>query len=104
MEDAHKMIAGSELRGTPEETEVLLVEAIRLTVDEYRHRPEIHPALITQKECFPCKTEGGFIPNAIGGMYRAFVRVHSGRILQSSPELIINNTGVRIIISSSRCE
>ena len=77
MNDSHKMIAGSELWGTPYEAEVLLVEAIGLTVDEYRHRPEVHSTLITQKECFPCKTEGGFISNAIGCVYRAFVRVHS---------------------------
>ena len=40
------MIAGRELRGTPHEVEGLLVEAIWLIVNGYRHRPEIPPALI----------------------------------------------------------
>ena len=65
MDDSHKMIAGREFRGTPHKGEVLLVEAISLIVNEYCHRPEILPALIAQKESFPCKAEGGFIPNAI---------------------------------------
>ena len=64
MDDSHKMIAGRQLRGTPQEVEGLLVEAIWLTINEYRHHPAIFPALIAQTESFPCKTEGGFIPNA----------------------------------------
>ena len=44
MDDSHKMIAGRELRGTLHEVEGLLVEAIWLTVNEYRHRPETLPA------------------------------------------------------------
>ena len=64
MDDSHKMIAGRELRGTPHEVEGLLVEVIWLIINEYRHRPETLPALIAQKEPFPCKAEGGFIPNA----------------------------------------
>ena len=63
MDDPHKMIAGRELRGTPGEVEGFLMEAIGLIVNEYRHYPEIPPALIAQNETFPCKTEGGFIPN-----------------------------------------
>ena len=76
MDDAHKMIAGSEFRGTPHEVEGLLVEAIGLTVNEYCHRPETPPALIAQIESFPSKTERGFTPDAIGGMDGAFVLVH----------------------------
>lgn len=64
MDDSHKMIAGRQLRGTPQEVEGLLVEAIWLIVNDNRHDPEILPALIAQTESFPCKTEGGFIPNA----------------------------------------
>jgi hypothetical protein len=45
MDDAHKMIAGRELWGTPHEIEGLLVEAIGLIINEYRHRPESLPAL-----------------------------------------------------------
>ena len=40
MDDSHKMITGREFRGTPEEVESLLVEAIWLIVNEYHHRPE----------------------------------------------------------------
>ena len=65
MDDPHKMIAGRQLRGTPHKVEGLLVEAMRLIVNDNSHRPEIPPALITQTESFPCKTEGGFIPSAI---------------------------------------
>jgi len=65
MDDSHKMIAGRELRGTPHEVEGLLVEAIRLIINDYSHRPEILPALIAQPELLPCKAEGCFIPNAI---------------------------------------
>ena len=64
MDDSHKMIAGRKLRGTPYEVEGFLVEAIGLIVNDDRHRPEILPALIAQTESFPCKTEGGLIPNA----------------------------------------
>lgn len=64
MDDSHKMIAGRQLRGSPQEVEGLLVEAIWLIVNDHRHRPEILPALIAQTESFPCKTEGCFIPNA----------------------------------------
>jgi hypothetical protein len=48
MDDSHKMITGRELRGTPHEVEGLLVEAIGLIINEYRHRPEPPPALIAQ--------------------------------------------------------
>ena len=65
MDDAHKMIAGRQFRGTPHEVEGLLVEAIWLIVNEYRHRPETLPALIAQTEPFPTKAEGGLTPNAI---------------------------------------
>ena len=65
MDDAHKMITGSKLRGTPHEGEVLLVEAIGLIINKYCHRPETPPALIAQTEPCPCKAEGGFIPNTI---------------------------------------
>jgi hypothetical protein len=65
MDDSHKMIARREFRGTPHELEGLLVEAIWLIINEYRHHPETLPAFIAQKESFPCKAEGGFIPNAI---------------------------------------
>jgi hypothetical protein len=58
------MGAGRKLRGKPDFAEVLLVEAIRLIIDQNRHYPEIHPALIAQIESFPCKAEGCFIPNA----------------------------------------
>ncbi len=68
MDNSHKMITGRELRGTPHEVEGLLVEAVWLIVNENRHRPEIPPALITQTEPLPCKAEGGFTPNVIGGM------------------------------------
>jgi hypothetical protein len=64
MDDSHKMIAGSEFRGTPDKVEGLLVEAIWLIVNKYRYRPEIPPTLIPQTESFPCKAEGCFIPNA----------------------------------------
>ena len=46
MDDLHKMIARRELRGTPHEVVGLLVEAIRLIINEYGHRPETPPALI----------------------------------------------------------
>ena len=46
MDDPHKMITGRQLRGTPHEVEGLLVEAIWLIVNEYRHRPETLPASI----------------------------------------------------------
>ena len=75
MDDPHKMIAGRKLRGTPQEVEGLLVEAIGLIVNDHRHRPEILPALIAQTESCPCKAEGGFIPNASRDMYGALVRV-----------------------------
>jgi hypothetical protein len=65
MNDSHKMIAGRELWGTPHEGEVLLVEVIGLIINEYRHRPEILPALVAQTEPGPCKTEGCLISNAI---------------------------------------
>ena len=64
MDDSNKMIAGRQLRGTPQEIEGFLVEAIGLIVNDHCHRPEILPALIAQEESLPCKTEGGFIPNA----------------------------------------
>jgi len=57
MDDPHKMIAGRQLRGTPEEVEGLLVEAIGLIVNDNCHRPEIPPTLIAQRESFPCKSE-----------------------------------------------
>ena len=76
MDDLHKMIAGREFGGTPDEVVGLLVEAIRLIVNEDRHRPETPPALVAQKEPFPTKTKGCFTPNAIRGMYGAFVLVH----------------------------
>jgi len=41
MDDSHKMIAGRQLRGTPHEVIGLLVDAIWLIVNDYRHRPEI---------------------------------------------------------------
>jgi hypothetical protein len=63
MDDLHKMIAGRQLRGTPQEVEGLLVEAIGLIVNDHRHRPENLPALIAQTESFPFKTEGCFTPN-----------------------------------------
>ena len=75
MDDLHKMIARREFRGTPHEVEGLLVEAIGLIINEYRHRPETLRTLIAQNEPFPCKTKGGFIPNAIGGMDGAFILV-----------------------------
>jgi hypothetical protein len=56
VDDSHKMIAGGEFRGTPHEVEGLLVETIRLIVNEYRYRPETLPALIAQTESFPCKS------------------------------------------------
>ena len=65
MDDLHKMIAGRQPRGTPHEVVGLLVEAIWLIINEYRHRPEILPTLIAQNEYFPCKAEGCFTPNAI---------------------------------------
>ena len=46
MDDSHKVIAGFEFRGTPHKVEGLLVEAIWLIVNEYRHRPETLPALL----------------------------------------------------------
>ena len=64
MDDPHKMITGREPRGRPHKVEGLLVEAVWLIVNEYRHRPEIPPALIAQIESLPCKAEGYFIPNA----------------------------------------
>ena len=56
MDDLHKMITRRELRGTPHEVVGLLVEAIGLIVNEYRHRPETLPALVAQTESFPCKS------------------------------------------------
>ena len=53
MDDSHKMITGRQFRGTPQEVEGLLVEAIWLTVNENGHRPEILPTLIAQTEPFP---------------------------------------------------
>ena len=46
MDDAHKVITWIELRGTPDEVKGLLVEAVGLTVDNHRHRPEASAALI----------------------------------------------------------
>jgi hypothetical protein len=46
MDNSHKMIAGRELRGTPHEVKGLLVEAIWLIINEYRHRPETLLALV----------------------------------------------------------
>jgi hypothetical protein len=48
MNKSHKVIARREFRGTPHEVEVLLVEAIGLIINEYRHRPETPAALIAQ--------------------------------------------------------
>src|SRR5688572_6915667 len=77
MDDAHKMIAGREFGGTPHKVVSLLVEAIGLIVNENGHRSETPPALVAQKEPFPTKTKECFTPNAIRGMYSAFVLVHS---------------------------
>ena len=77
MDDPHKVIAGRKFRGTPGEVEGLLVEAIGLIINKYRHRPEALRAFIAQNESFPYKAEGGFIPSASGGVYGAFVLVHS---------------------------
>ena len=63
MDDSDKMIAGRQLRGTPQEIEGLLVEAIWLIINHDRHRPEIPPALVAQIDSLPCKAEGYFIPN-----------------------------------------
>ena len=38
MDNSHKMITGREWRGTPHEVVGLLVEAIWLVINEYRHR------------------------------------------------------------------
>src|SRR4030095_6373277 len=65
MNDSHKMITGSKLRGSPHAVEGLLVEAIGWIIDDNRPRPETHPALIAQTEPCPCKAEGCFIPNTI---------------------------------------
>ena len=88
LDDPHKMIAGGELRGKPEEIESLLVEAVRLIVNEHRHGAEILPALIAQTELLPCKTEGGFIPHACCDMDGTFVGVLRSRSLskQSSTD------------------
>ena len=45
MDDSHKMIAGRQFRGIPQEVEGFLVEAIGLIVNDNRHRPKpkIHP-------------------------------------------------------------
>ena len=64
MDDLHKMVTGGELRGTPQEVEGLLVEAIGLIVDDHRHRPETLPTLIAQPESIPCEAEGCLIPSA----------------------------------------
>ena len=64
MDDPHKMITGRKLRRLPHEVVGFLVEAVWLIVNEYRHRPEIRPALIAQAESFPYKTEKGCLPNA----------------------------------------
>ena len=64
MDDPHKMITARELRGRPHKVEGLLVEAVWLIVNEYRHRPEIRPALIAQAESFPYKTAKGLLPDA----------------------------------------
>ena len=104
MDDPHNMIAGGKCRGTPHEVEGLLVEAVWLIVNDNRHRPEILPALIAQAESSPGKAEGRFIPNAIGDMQGAAIRVCRSRIFQSSPVRIIRNIGIYIIIIFSRWE
>ncbi len=63
MDDPHEMITGRQLRGTPQEVESFFVETIGLIVNDNSHGPEILPTLIAQNESFPCKAEGGFIPN-----------------------------------------
>ena len=63
MDDSHRMGASGKLRGTPDEIEGLLVEAIGLTVDHYRHNSEIPPALITYIKALPYKVKGYFTPN-----------------------------------------
>ena len=100
MDDAHKVIAGGKLRGAPDEVEGLLVEAIRFIIDDHCHRPEAPPALIPQNESFPCKAEGGFAPNTIGGMDGTLVLVHRAQVLQRRPEPVICNVGIGVVVSS----
>ena len=103
MDDPYQVLAGRELRGAPHQVEGLLVEAVGLTVDDHRYRPETPAALVAQNEPLSCKAEGGFIPHPIGGMDGAFVGVRRARILQRRPVAVIGNVGIRIVVSSG-CE